>query len=67
MNRKDFFKHGGRWAFLTCIGLLSVFLSYNKKIVTTDCSVVPFCKNCGKFVKCELPQANKQRRDGKRS
>ncbi len=67
MNRKDFFRHSGRWAILTAIGMLSTFLAYNEKIDTPEnCSGASLCKNCGKFVQCELPQANKQRRDGKR-
>ena len=66
MNRKDFFKHGGRWALLSGIGMLSAFLAYNQKIVTPEnCSVAPQCKNCGKYAQCELPQANKERKDGK--
>lgn len=41
----------------------SGYLILNKK-VTASCSVSPTCKNCGKFVKCELPQA-KEVRDGR--
>jgi len=66
MNRKDFFRQGGRWAFLTAIGLLSTFLTYNQKVVTPgNCTTSPLCKNCGKFTQCELSQANKERRNGK--
>lgn len=66
MNRKDFFKQGGRLAILSGIGLVSVFLAYNQKIVTLkNCSVTPQCKNCGKYAQCELPQANKERNNGK--
>jgi len=66
MNRKDFFKQGGRWVILSGIGLLSVFLASNQKIVTPDnCSVAPQCKSCGKYAQCELPQADKERKDGK--
>lgn len=66
MNRKDFFKHGGRWAILSGIGMLSAFLAYNQKIATPEnCSVAPQCKNCGKYAQCTLPQANKEKDDGK--
>lgn len=66
MNRKDFFKQGGRWVILSGIGLLSVFLASNQKIVTPEnCSVAPQCKNCGKYAQCVLPQADKERKDGK--
>lgn len=34
------------------------------KRVTTGCSVSPTCENCGKYSKCELPQA-KEVKDGK--
>ena len=66
MNRKDFFRQGGRWVILSGMGLLGVFLTRNEKIVTPgNCTLTPLCKNCGKFVQCELPQANKKRKDGK--
>ncbi len=66
MNRKDFFKNGGRWAILSGIGLLSAFLAYNQKIVTPEnCSVASQYKNCSKYAQCELPQANKERKNGK--
>jgi len=39
------------------------YLLVNKK-VTAGCSVSPTCENCGKFQKCELPQA-KEVKNGK--
>jgi len=66
MNRKDFFKQGGRWIILSGIGLFSAFLAFNQKIVTPEnCSVAPQCKNCGKYAQCTLPQANKEKGNGK--
>ena len=66
MNRQEFFREGGRWAILSGIGLLSAFLTYNQKVVIPEnCTVTSLCKNCGKFTQCELPQANKQRKDGR--
>ena len=66
MNRKDFFEHGGRWVLLSGIGMLSAFLVSNQKIVTPEnCSVAPQCKNCGKLNQCTLPQAVKERENGK--
>lgn len=66
MNRKDFFRQGGRWIILSGIGLLSAFLITEQKVVTPDnCTAGPLCKNCGKYAKCELPQANKGNRNGK--
>jgi hypothetical protein len=66
MNRKEFFRQGGRWVILSGIGLLSAFLTYNQKVVPAEnCTATPLCKNCGKFTQCELPQANRYRKDGK--
>jgi hypothetical protein len=66
MNRKDFFRYGGRFAILAGLGMLSGFLAYNQKIVTPEnCSVTPQCKTCGKYAQCELIQKDKDRKDGK--
>jgi len=66
MKRKDFFKQGGRWVILSGIGMLSAFLAFNQKIAAPEnCSVAPQCKNCGKYAQCTLPQANKEKSDGK--
>ena len=63
MDRKDFFKTGGRLLLLGGLTATSGYLVFNKK-VTGACSVSPTCQNCGKFTACELPQA-KEERDGK--
>lgn len=61
MNRRDFFRHGGRWIILSSFGLMTAFLAANHKIVSAEeCPVEPQCKNCGKYSRCELPQAKKQ-------
>ena len=66
MDRKDFFRKGGRWAIVSAFGLLSGFLAYHQKIVTPgNCSVAPTCKNCGKFAQCDLPQAIKTKENGR--
>jgi len=66
MNRRDVIRQTGRLAILSGIGLLSLFLTTHQKVVTPEnCSVSPFCGNCGKFSKCDLPQANKERGHGK--
>jgi hypothetical protein len=64
MNRKEFFKAGGRLLMLGGITASAGYLVLNKK-VTASCSVSPTCNNCGKFSKCELPQA-KEVKDGKK-
>jgi hypothetical protein len=63
MNRKDFFNTAGRLLILGGISASAGYLVLNNK-VTTNCSVSPTCKSCGKFSKCELPQA-KEIKDGK--
>jgi len=66
MNRKDFFKQGGRLAILSGIGIMSAILAYNQKIETPEnCSVAPQCKYCGKFNQCTLPQADKEKKNGR--
>ena len=63
MNRKKFIQTGGRIIILGGLGVLSGYLVLNKK-VSASCSVSPTCENCGKYAKCELPQA-KEVKNGK--
>jgi len=56
MNRKDFFRTSGRFLILGGITASAGYLVLNNK-VTANCSVSPTCNNCGKFSKCDLPQA----------
>jgi len=66
MNRRDAIRQTGRVVILSGIGLLSIFLATNQKVVTPEnCSVSLLCGNCSKFSKCELPQAKKERSHGK--
>ena len=63
MDRKNFIKTAGRLLLLGGLTTSAGYLLVNKK-VTASCSVSPTCDNCGKFSKCELPQA-KEVKDGK--
>ncbi|WP_340110856.1 hypothetical protein [Maribellus mangrovi] len=63
MDRKKFIQTGGRLLLLGGFAAASGYLVMNKKVSAT-CSVSPTCENCGKFSKCELPQA-KEVKDGK--
>ena len=64
MNRKDFFKQGMRLAILSGIGLLSTILIVEKREVSPEnCSISTLCKNCGKYSQCDLPQANKEKKN----
>ena len=68
MNRKDFFRHSGRWAVLSLLGISSAVLVYQHKIETPDkCTVTTQCKSCGKYAQCTLPQATKIKQYGKES
>jgi hypothetical protein len=58
MNRKDFFTTAGRLLILGGITASAGYLVVNKKVSAT-CTESPTCSNCGKFAKCELPQAKK--------
>ena len=62
MNRKDFFNTAGRLLILGGITASAGYLIVNKK-VSAACTESPTCKNCGKFAKCELPQA-KETKEG---
>jgi len=64
MKRKDFIKTTSRLLILGGLTASTGYLLVNKK-VTASCSIPPTCKNCGKFDKCELPQA-KEVRDGEK-
>jgi hypothetical protein len=56
MNRKDFFNTAGRLLILGGITASAGYLVVNKK-VSAKCTESPTCNSCGKFSKCELPQA----------
>jgi positive regulator of sigma E activity len=60
MNRKDFFTTAGRLLILGGITVSAGYLVVNKK-VAASCSVSPTCNSCGKFAKCELPQAKENK------
>jgi len=61
MKRKEFIKTTGRLLLLGGITTSAGYLVVNKK-VTASCAVSPTCENCGKFQKCELPQAEEVRK-----
>lgn len=56
MDRKNFFTTAGRLLLLGGMAASAGYLVLNRKVSAT-CTESPTCKNCGKFVKCELPQA----------
>jgi hypothetical protein len=60
MNRKEFFKTGGRLLLLGGITASAGYLLVNKK-VTAACSVSPTCKNCGIYSDCVNPEVKIER------
>jgi hypothetical protein len=56
MDRKNFFTTAGRLLLLGGMAASAGYLVLNRKVSAT-CTESPTCKNCGKFAKCELPQA----------
>lgn len=56
MTRKEFVKTTGRLLILGGFTASAGYLVLNKKVSAT-CSVSSTCESCGKFSKCELPQA----------
>lgn len=64
MNRKDFFNTAGRLLILGGITASAGYLIVNKKVAAA-CTESPTCNNCGKFAKCELPQAKEVKNGSK--
>lgn len=56
MNRKEFFKTGGRLLILGGLATSTGYLAINKKI-DKSCTISPSCGKCGRFSNCDLPQA----------
>ncbi|MBN1820271.1 MAG: hypothetical protein JXR31_11745 [Prolixibacteraceae bacterium] len=68
MERREFVKNSGRWVILGGIGIITAILAINHQIAgAAECKVSPVCKGCQKFTHCNLPQAEKQRENGKES
>lgn len=66
MDRKEFFKQCGRLTILSAMGVFGTSLLYHHKIKTPEnCPIAPQCENCGKYNSCTLPQAKKERNDGR--
>lgn len=63
MDRKDFFRSAGRLLMLGGLVAASGYLVVNKK-VTSGCVESGLCRNCGKFSKCTLPEAQETKSGG---
>ncbi|MCG6185785.1 hypothetical protein [Maribellus maritimus] len=60
MNRKEFFKTGGRLFLLGGIAVSTGYLVVNKK-VSLNCSVSSTCKSCGIYSDCVNPEVKTER------
>ncbi|NQU86742.1 MAG: hypothetical protein HQ541_13370 [Mariniphaga sp.] len=68
MKRREFVKNSGRWLILGGIGAIVIYFSVNNRIASaSECTISPVCNSCNRFAKCALPQAEKQKEDGKES
>jgi len=54
MNRKEFFKTGGRLLLLGGLTASTGYLFINRK-VSADCTVSPACNSCGIYSDCVNP------------
>jgi len=65
MNRRNFIEKSGRGILLGGIAIVSgVLVSRRQVSLDPNCSADFQCKNCGKLSKCQLPEAENERRDG---
>jgi len=60
MNRKEFFKTGGRIILLGGLAASTGYLVVNKK-VSASCSVSHACNSCGISANCINPETKKER------
>ena len=60
MNRKEFFKTGGRILLLGGLTASVGYLVINKK-VSASCRVSPTCNTCGIYTNCVAPDIKTER------
>ncbi len=66
MNRNEFLRSIGRASILGGIGLLLAVFYKNDKITSySDCTDNFFCKKCKSLNNCSLPEALKERNNGR--
>ena len=67
MDRREALKSLLRGLILILLGTFTWFgFKHNKIVTTSECGLNNRCDNCNKFANCNLPQAEKQQRDGRR-
>ena len=65
MNRKTFITSLVRYGLLTALLAVSGFLLKKSHNNPENCVENPFCKSCGEWDHCTLPQASKLKAYGK--
>lgn len=65
MDRKEFFQNSGRWVIFGALGLLVGWLLANNRVASRSCEESSFCGGCNRFAGCNLPQAKKERQNGR--
>ena len=60
MNRKEFFKTGGRILLLGGLTTSAGYLVVNKK-VSASCVISPACNNCAIYTDCISPEVKTER------
>ena len=64
MNRRNFIEKTGRGVLLGGLAIVSgVLVSRRQVSLDTQCSANFQCKNCGKLSKCQLSEAETERKD----
>jgi hypothetical protein len=65
MNRRNFIETTGRGILLGGLAIVSgVLVSRRQVSRDTQCSAYFQCKNCGRLSRCQLPEAETERKDG---
>ena len=65
MNRRNFIDKSGRALLLGALAIVSGVLIARRQVSRdTNCSANFQCRNCTKLSKCQLPEAEIERKDG---
>ena len=65
MNRRNFIEKTGRGILLGGLAIISGVLVARRQVTRdTQCSANFQCKYCGKLTRCQLPEAETERKDG---
>lgn len=60
MDRRQFLEKIGRYSLLTALVSVSGLLAV-RSFDPERCQVAAFCKDCGKYAECKLPEKDKKK------